>query len=305
MTSMDGNSFAISDALAVVVISLPLSGQLYQTADGFTLGAAINAAPVVVSNSNCSVIYVNTASPTPVDGGVEVLYQDSFQYTAQVTYNGTVVPAALSNTATISVMNYMVADANGGSWSYTSQNSSTMVLIQLGGANLLDSAFAFVVKQLPLLVTVHTYIVLCARRCLPSAAYPSCMRLRYRLLRARCTRLQVLPPSSRSPVLLFRLPLCTTRPFRTCIQTPFKRQCFLQSSTRSCSRRKTLSVSLLPRLRSVSRCRSRLCRIRSAYRWRRGTRVSGSPTARATIHCCSCTRSRRASSPRQPRSRPT
>ena len=154
LSATDSNPFAYSSALGFVIISVPSNtGQLYQTSDGVTLGAQITSYPTLVTDTAFRVVYVNTEGSTWGEGGGAVLYQDYFQFQAQVTYNGTVVLAGQANTVTLSVTNSMVAYNGAGSWSYTSLNSSTMVAITLNGSNRLGGSTAYIVQQLPTYVS--------------------------------------------------------------------------------------------------------------------------------------------------------
>ena len=175
LTGVDLNPFANSSALGFVVVSPgPSSGQLYQTPDGLNLGAPISSFPTTVTNANFSVIYVSTPGSPPSQGGAMVLYQDFFQFQAQLTYQGvTVGPDQPNqpNNAVISITNSMVAFNGTSSWSYTSLNSSTSVLLQLSGSNLLGGSFSYVVQQLPLYVS-HRVTCSSLHRSIRSCASP-------------------------------------------------------------------------------------------------------------------------------------
>ena len=158
-TATDTNNFARSAALGFLIISLPATGQLYQTPDGWSLGSAISALGTAVTNANCSIIYVNTQGSIALEGGVSVLYSDSFQFQAQVTYNGTTVQASQANTVTLSITNSMLANANTSSLAYTPQNSSNMVLLHLTGSNLLGGSCSYIVQQLPVYVSSSAHHV--------------------------------------------------------------------------------------------------------------------------------------------------
>lgn len=107
LTPVDGNSFATAGAASVRITQLPSFGTLYQTSDGISQGAPITAIPSLVTNSNFSVMYVNTA-PTAPYSGLAVMYTDSFLWQPQLTYNGT-------------VFNFSVI-----SWSHNTQRSTRL-----------------------------------------------------------------------------------------------------------------------------------------------------------------------------------
>lgn len=96
MTATDVNTLlAINGVLSVWITQLPSSGALYQTSDGVTLGAQITTTPSLVTNSNFSVVYVNTAATAPF-GGISVLYTDTILWQPRLTYNATAITSSVS-----------------------------------------------------------------------------------------------------------------------------------------------------------------------------------------------------------------
>ncbi|HVX12330.1 MAG TPA: DUF4214 domain-containing protein [Pirellulales bacterium] len=82
-----------SAALTATIATLPTTGTLYQTPDGVTLGAPINAANTPVTNAQNEVIYVPVAQQTHSDSFTFTV-TGSGQTSAAATVNISVVPAA-------------------------------------------------------------------------------------------------------------------------------------------------------------------------------------------------------------------
>ena len=81
------------------IISVPAAGQLYQTVDGISLGAAIinSSLPVLVTNPSFALMYVNTVVNLTLNGQA-TFGIDGFTYQPRVTYNqSTFISASVCN----------------------------------------------------------------------------------------------------------------------------------------------------------------------------------------------------------------
>ena len=165
------------------ILSVPSAGQLYQTPDGVSLGAAIvsSSLPVLVTSPSFVLVYVNTFANTSFNGQA-TLNTDSFTYQPRVTYNQSTFssiavctppgtspsaggctefvadssPAVLpcgSDGISITVMNPMTAVGGSSQASYTPTNASTLIPIQLVGTNSNGGLLSFAVAQLPISVS--------------------------------------------------------------------------------------------------------------------------------------------------------
>jgi hypothetical protein len=92
----DPNVFAQPTALNVQITVFPVNGILYQANDDLTPGNQITPLSPIVTNSNFTVIYVNTG--VNAFGWQQEIYDDLFQYQAQLTYNETSVESIVDGT---------------------------------------------------------------------------------------------------------------------------------------------------------------------------------------------------------------
>lgn len=154
----DINIAPASDVLSVWIMSLPVSGQVFQTVDGIQLGSAINTIPSLISNTQHQLIYVS--NDTFCSGKSTV--SDIFTFRALVQYADLSLDSNLA-TVSITVMNPFTAAATSASLWFDVNNSTQPQPLILGGSDVLGRPLAFIVNQLPRYGSLYSSNTLASR----------------------------------------------------------------------------------------------------------------------------------------------